>query len=268
LSFRGRETLRFSQLPATEQALNKMSIKPVYDIASGTKLHWYPFEIQKSSKTFTYSSSTVLGKKTTLDGLTNEAYQLTDDIPAKVEKQDTVGGYSFGDDTDLETILYIKPNSAFEITQCFIQAAFAMNISAWTDNGVTFDNVEFEIRLYNGTQATKYNVIANGKQATGHNQLAATGTDVYIFQAQFSGESIIPSDTIGIYLKCNNTQVATNTFQSMLLPFFSFTETDYTKTWYQSGMMSHALPSFNAAAAAFKHELHGWPIDTFGAVAS
>jgi len=260
--FGGRGT---AQLPPTETALNKLSIKPVYDIAGGAKLHWFPFELQKSSQTLTggYAASTILGSTKTLDGVT--AYQITDEIPSFVQKQDTIDGYSFGDDTDLETIFYIRPNSAFEITQCFIQAAFAMNISAYTDNGVTFDDVTFKIRLYDGGNLSSYTTIANGVQATGHNQRTATGADIFIFQAQFSGVSIRPSDTIGIYFKCNNTKVITSTYQSLLLPYFSFTETDFTKTWYQSGMMSHALPSFDSAAPAFKNELQNWPIDDFGA---
>jgi len=266
LSFLGRNaqrTVPLSTIPPSETALSKLSVKPVYDIAGGAKLHWYPFELVKSSKTFTYSSATILSKTKSLDSVTS--YQITDDIPSIIQKIDTVGGFSFGDNTNFEATLYIRPNASFEITQCFIQAAFALNISAFTDNGVTFDNVEYEVRLYEGGNLSRFSIIANDKVTTGHGQLQATGTDIFILQAQFSGESIRASDTIGLYFKCNNTQVATNTFQSLLLPFFSFTETNFTKSWYQSGMMSHALPSFDSAALAIKHELQGYPIDDFGA---
>jgi len=264
LSFVFRERGTGAIIPPTESALNKLSIKPVYDIAAGAKLHWFPFELQKSSAPLTggYAASTILGTTRTLDSIT--AYQITDEIPSFIQSQDTVDGFSFGDNTDLETIMFMQPNSAFEITQCFIQAAFAMNISAFTDNGVTFDDVTYEVRLYNGANLSKYSTVANAAVSTGHNQRVATGADIFILQAQFSGVSIKPSDTIGLYFKCNNTQVATNTFQSMLLPYFSFTETDFTKTWYQSGMMSHTLPSFDGAAPAFKNELQNWPIDDFG----
>ncbi len=266
MSFLGRGSqfqnqLRTSVSPG-ELALNKLSIKPVYDIASGAKLQWWPFDLVKASQTFTYSGATILSKTATLDSVT--AYQIADEMPTKSEKNDTIGGFSFGDNTNFEAILFLKPNSAFEITQCFIQAAFAMNISAFTDNGVTFDSVEYQVRLYNGGATKRYKIIAGGTESTGHNQRTGTGADIYILQAQFSGESIQPTDTIGLYFKCNNTQVITNTFQSLLLPWFSFTETDYTKSWYQSGMMSHVLPSFDNAAPAFKHELQNWPIDDFG----
>jgi len=263
MSFLGRGSQFQNQLaPTFEQRLNKLSVKPVYDIAAGAKLQWWPFELVKASQTFTYSDATILSKTATLDSVV--AYQIADEMPTALQKQNTIGGYSFGDNTDLETILFLKPNSAFEITQCFIQAAFALNISAFTDNGVTFDDIEYQVRLYNGGATSKYKVIAGGTEATGHNQLVAAEADIFILQAQFSGESIQPTDTIGLYFKCNNTQVATNTFQSLLLPWFSFTETDYTKSWYQSGMMSHVLPSFDNAAPAFKHELQNWPIDDFG----
>jgi len=262
MSFRGRGFSQLGQIPPTEQALNRLSIKPVYDIAAGAKLQWFPFELQKSGVTFTYSSATIKGITAALDGITS--YQIGAEIPTIIQKQDTIGGFSFGDDTDLETIMYMKPKSAFEITQCFIQAAFALNISAWTDNGVVFNDVTYEVRLYKGGNLTNFNVIAREVVPTGHASLGAVGTNIFILQAQFSGESIEPSDTIGIYFKCNNTQTATNTYQSLLLPIFAFSETDFTKTFYQSGVMTHMLPSFDAASLAIKHELLNWPIDDFG----
>jgi len=243
--------------------LNRLSVKPVYNIAQGTKDDFFPFELLKDSKTITYSSAIIKGDTKTLDSIVSN--QIAADFPSLVQKQDTIGGYTFGDDTDLETIMFMKNNSAYEVTQCFVQAAFCTYISADTSNGVTFDSIDFEVRKYLGGNLSNYDVIVKENHLTGFSQITDVDIpDIYIFKAQFGGESIDPSDTIGLYFKCNNTQVATNTYQSMLLPYFSYTKTDYTKTWYQSGMASHALPSFDSAAPAFKHELQNWPIDIFG----
>jgi len=241
----------------------KISIKPVYDIAVGSKDSFLPFELSKAMHTFTLSNAVISMPTTILDSIT--AYQIANLIPSLVQKQDTIGGYTFGDDTDLETIFFLKPNASFEITQCFIQAAFATNLSARSSNGVTFDSVEMQVRKYLGTSLENYEVIASVKQNTGFAQQVTTdAADIWIFQAQFSGASIKASDTIGIYFKCNNTKVATCTYQSMMLPLFSFTVTDVTKTWYQSGLANHALPSFDNAAPAFKDAISGYPIDVFG----
>lgn len=247
------------------EALNKLTIKPVYDIAVGQKSLFYPFTVMRASQVLTggYAASTILGNTETLDSITS--YEITSDWPEIVQKQDTIQGYSWGDDTDLEVIFFMRPRYSFEIVNCFIQAAFAMNISAYTDNGVTFDSVDFEVRKYHGNNTTNYDQVLRKNFVTGHNQREATGADIFLLQTSFQSESVDPSDTLGLYFKCNNTKVITSTYQSLMLPWFSWTETDNTKSFYQSGVMSHELPSFDAAALPFKHELQNWPIDIFGA---
>ncbi len=250
--------------PQTERTLNKLSIKPTFDVGADRKPDFYPFNLLKDSSTFTYSNATIKGNTKTLDSLTS--YQITDGAPHLIQKQDTIGGYTFGDDTDLETIFFMKDFKPYEVTQCFVQAAFATNITAYTDNGVTFDSIDFEVRKYLGTNLTKYDTILKSNTLTGFSQMTgADAASVFIFQAQFGGQSIETSDTIGLYFKCNNTKVITNTYQSMLLPLFSFTKTDYTKVFFESGLIGHALPSFDAAQQSLKHELPNYRIDTFGA---
>jgi len=241
----------------------KISIKPVYDVSRGTKDDFLPFEVLKPLHSFTLSSAVIGGNNETLDGI--GAYQIASDIPTIIQKQDTIGGYTFGDDTDLETILFLKTNQSYEVTQCYIQAAFATNLSAWTSNGVTFDSVDFEVRKYLGTNKTNFEVMLRSTFNTGFAQQVGTdAADIFILKAQFSGESIKPQDKIGLYFKCNNTKVATCTYQSMLLPLFSYAVTDVTKPFYQSGMASHALPSFDNAAAAFKNQIANYALDDFG----
>jgi len=241
----------------------KPSIKLTYDIARGTKDDFLPFEPIKALHSFTLSSAVIDGTKDTLDGL--ESYQAASDIPALVQKQDTIAGYTWGDDTQLETIFYIKTNQSYEVTQCFVQAAFALNLSAVSSNGATFDSIDFEVRKYLGGNKTNFEVLLRSTVNTGFAQQTTTdAADIYIFKAQFSGEHISPSDTIGLYFKMNVTKVATCTYQSMLLPLFSYAVLDVTKTFYQSGMASHALPSFDNAAPAIKDQISGYPIDVFG----
>lgn len=241
----------------------RISIKPTYDVARGTKDDFFPFEPIKALSSFTLSSAVIAGDQDTLDSITS--YQVAADIPALVQKQDTIAGYTWGDNTQLETIFFIKTNSSYEVTQCFVQAAFAMNLTAWTDNGATFTSIDFEVRKFLGGNKTNFEVLLRRTVDTGFaEQVGADAADIYIFKAQFSGEHISPSDTIGLYFKCNVSQTATNTYQSMILPLFSYAVLDVTKTFYQSGMASHALPSFDNAAPAFKDQISGYPIDSFG----
>ena len=246
-----------------ETVTPRISIKPTYDVARGTKDDFLPFEPIKALSSFTLSSAVIDGTKDTLDSI--GAFQIASDVPALVQKQDTIAGYTWGNDTELETIFFIKTNQSYEVTQCYVQAAFAMNLTAFTDNGSTFDSIDFEVRKYLGTNKTNFEVMLAATQNTGFAQQVTTdAADIWIFKAQFSGEHISPSDTIGLYFKMNVTQVATNTYQSMLLPLFSYATLDVTKTFYQSGMASHALPSFDNAAPAFKDQISGYPIDSFG----
>jgi len=250
-------------LPRGDPVGQKISIKPVYDVSRGTKDDFLPFEPIKALSTFTLSSAVIDGIKATLDGI--ESYQIASDIPTIIQKQNTIGGYTWGDSTQLETIFYIKTNQSYEVTQCYVQAAFAMNLTAWTDNGSTFTSIEFEVRKYLGGNLTNFEVLLRGVQNTGFAQQVGTdAADIWIFKAQFSGEHISPQDTIGLYFKMNVTKVGTNTYQSMILPLFSYAVTDVTKPFYQSGMASHALPSFDNAAPAFKDQIANYPLDGWG----
>ena len=251
-------------MPPSERALNKLSIKPTYNVSQGTINEFLPFNCPLASTTMTLSSCVIGMPSDTLDSVT--AYKTSSGFPQLIQKQDTVGFYTAGDDTDFERVIFIKNNVAFEVTQCFLQFAVGTVLSAYTSNGVTFDSVEVEVRAYDGNNKTNYTVAAKKKFETGFSQQTGTDAgDIYICQLQFSGASVKSSDTIGVYIKCNNTKVATCTYQSGLLPLFAFTVTDYTKPFFVSGMVTHMLPSFNAAAAAFKHELTNYPVDTFGA---
>jgi len=250
-------------MPHGETVQPRISIKPTYDVARGTKDDFLPFEPIKAMHSFTLSNAVIDGTKDTLDSI--GAFQIASDIPSIVQKQDTIAGYTWGDNTELETIFFMKTNSSYEVTQCYVQAAFAMNLSAVSSNGSTFDSIDFEVRKYLGGNKTNFEVLLRAQVNTGFAQQTTTdAADIYIFKAQFSGEHISPSDTIGLYFKMNITQVATNTYQAMLLPLFSYAILDVTKTFYQSGMASHALPSFDNAAPAFKDQISGYPIDSFG----
>jgi len=248
------------------QNQNKFTIKPVFDIAKGATVDFIPFELPKAMQDLTgnLSGSTILTATRALDTIT--AYQSTSGLPRIWSKQNTIGGFSFGDDTQLETTIFIQPKSSHEITQCFVSAAFAMNISAHTSGNFSFDSLDFEARVYLGGSLTKYETIFKTKAITGHGNLAATGSQIYIFQGQFGGMSMDPKDTLGLYFKMNTT-VDTGTRQELLLPAFSWSVTDTYKFYYQSGMIGHTIPSLNAAAQVFKNQKRGYDIDVFGAAA-
>ena len=118
----------------------KVRIKPVYNISQGTKDDFLPFEPIKALSSFTLSSAVIDGTKDTLD--TIGAFQIASDVPALVQKQDTIAGYTWGNDTELETIFFVKTNQSYEVTQCYVQAAFALNLTAFTDNGSTFNSID------------------------------------------------------------------------------------------------------------------------------
>jgi len=249
------------------QSLSKVSIKPVYNVAQGTNLEFLPFDLGLASSTMTLSTAVITTPTKTLDTITAE--QVTSGFPALVQKQDTVGFYNQGDDTQFERILFIKSNFAYEVTQCFLQFAMGMVLTAWTSNEASFDSIDVEVRVYDGTQTTSYITIAKKTFTTGFaNQVGTDAGDIYIVQMQFSGEHVKSNDTIGIYIKTNVTQVATNTYRVGLLPLFPFTITDYTKPFYQSGLASHTMPSFDAAQQAFKNMKPNYPLDIFGAGAT
>jgi len=264
MSFRGRGFVNATQQETLNQNQNKISIKPVYNVAQPIMPSFQPFEQSLAQKTFTYSSAVVTSPTETLDSLT--AYQIANGFPKVLQKLNTIPLLTNGDDTALETIFYFKPNQNFEITQCFLQFAVGMYLSAWTSNGATFTDLDVEVRVYQGTEKTKYITVAAQKFSTGFSeQGGADAGDVFICQMQFSGVSVSAQDTIGIYIKATVAQDATNTFQCGILPFYSFSPEDVTKSFYESGIVTHAMPSLNASAQAFKHEIQNFPLDSFGA---
>jgi len=250
-------------VPHNNDALNQFSIKPVYDVAHGTNQLWFPFQLPLAYKDLTYSSATMKGLTETLDSVT--AYETTSDMPSTLSKFDTVGMYTFGDDTEMDVMFFIKPRSPFEVTQCFVQAMLGFNVSAWVSGNFNMGAIVMEVLLFHNTQLSSYNSIFKKTFETGHANLGATGLQLFNLQGSFSGESIDPSDKIAIHLKMNTTGSQTDgTFQSGLLPLYAWNITNTEKLFYESGMMSHMLPSLDAAQQTFKHQMSSSPIDIFG----
>jgi len=244
-------------------ALDQLSIKPVYNVSEGTNQLWFPFQTPKAYKDVTYSAGVMKGGTETLD--TIESYETTSDLPSSLSKFDTVGLYTWGDDTDMDVIFYIKPRLPFEVTQCFVQAMFGFNVSAWTSGGFAMGDILMEVLLFHNTELTSYNSIFKKTFATGHAELGATGLQQFLLQGAFSGESIDPSDKIGLHFKMiPGGDLADGTYQSGLFPLYAWNVTNTEKLFYESGMMSHMLPSLDAANQAFKHQMASSPIDIFG----
>lgn len=250
-------------MPRDDNALNQFSIKPIYDVAHGTNQQWFPFQLPLAYKDVTFSNGTMKGLTETLNSVT--AYETTSDLPSTLAKFDTVGMYDFGDDTNMDVIFFVKPKSPFEVTQCFISAMFGMNVSVWTSGNFNMGSILLEILLFHNTELTSYNTIFKRTYETGHADLAATGLQLFNLQGSFSGDSIDTSDKIGMHFKMTTTGSQTDgTFQSGLFPLYPWNITNTEKLWYESGLMSHALPSLDSALQAFKHQLSSSPIDVFG----
>lgn len=241
---------------------NKLSIKPTYNISQGAVIDFVPLDIQRDMVSFNYPSTTVLTNTETLDSITS--YQSTSATNRILTNIDTVSGYSFGDDTQLDFILFVKPFSSFEILQCFINAGFTLNVSAYTSGNFSFDSVQLDVLLFNGTETASTQNVFNTTFTTGHGNLTAAGTQTYIVQAQFGDVSIRPFDKIGFRFRMN-VSVGVGTRQELLLPFYSWSATSGNKKFYESGISTHALPNFDNAAPALKNQMRSFPIDTFGA---
>lgn len=240
----------------------KLSIKPTYNVSQGTINNFVPLDIQKDLVSFNYPDTTILTATETLDGVTS--YQSTDGLSRVLTNLDLISGYSFGDDTQLDFIQFVKPFSSFEVSQCFINAAFTMNVSAYTSGNFSFDSLDLDVLIFDGTNIASSKSAYNQTFVTGHGNLAAVGSQTYILQAQFGGLSVKQSDKIGFRFRMN-TSVGVGTRQELLLPFYSWTPTAGNKKFYESGISTHALPSFNNAQAALKHQVRGFPVDGFGA---
>jgi len=250
-------------VPRDTNALNQFSIKPVYNVAQGTKDNWYAFQTPLAYKDVTYSAGTMKGTTETLDSVTS--YETTADLPSGLSKFDTVGMYNFGDDTNMDVIFFIKPRSPFEVTQCYIQAMFGFNVSVWTSGNFNMGALVLEVLLFHNTETSSYNSIFKKTFETGHVDLAATGLQQFLLQGSFAGDSIDPNDKIGLHFTMNTTGNQTDgTFQSGLFPLYAWNVTNTEKLWYESGMMSHALPSLNSALPAFKNQMGSSPLDVFG----
>jgi len=255
-------SFRFQQAPQPILESGKLSIKPVYNVSQGAITDFVPLEAQLALVSFNYPDTTIAINTETLDSVT--AYQSTSGTNRVLSNIDTISGYSFGDDTQLDYIMFVKPFSSFEITQCFINAAFTLNVSAYTSGDFSMDSIDLDVLSFDGTSTASSKTIFNTRFTTGFGNLTAAGTQTYIMQAQFGGNSIKASDKLGFRFRMN-VSVGVGTRQELLLPFFYWTATAGNKKMYESGISTHMLPSFDAAQAAFKDQLRSFPIDTFGA---
>jgi len=241
---------------------NKLSIKPTYNISQGAIIDFVPLQVQANMRSFNYPDTTVLTATETLNGITS--YQTTNGTNRLYSNIDTISGFDFGEDTQMDFIQFIKPFSSFEITQCFINAGFTMEVSARSAGTYTFTSIDLDVLLFDSTGITSRRTIFNTRFETGHAGLAATGTETYIVQAQFGDVSIRPSDKIGFRFRSNVTE-GTGDYHMLMLPFYYWSPTSGNKIGYESGITTHALPDFDNAAPAIKNQIRSYPIDTFGA---
>jgi len=241
---------------------NKLSIKPTYNISQGAIKDFVPLQVQSDMRSFNYPDTTVLTATETLDSITS--YQTTDATSRLLSNIDTISGFDFGTDTQMDFIQFVKPFASFEILQCFINAGFTMEVSARSAGSFSLDSIQLDVLLFDNTGIASRETVFNTTFITGHAALSAVGTQTYIVQAQFGDVSIRPFDKIGFRFRSNVT-VGTGDYHMLLLPFYYWSPTSGNKIGYESGISTHALPDFDNAAPALINQKRSFPIDTFGA---
>ena len=88
--------------------------------------------------------------------------------------------------------------------------------------------------------------------------------DIFIVSDVVGDLNITKNLPLDIRLQTNNTQVATNTFISGILPMFAWNKQANTKPYSLSGLGIHLNTSFDNAQSVMRDDTKGYFVNKFG----
>lgn len=182
--------------------------------------------ITPSSATFTTNTYSYVDSR----GNTRTLNINDSEVPIVTSSADSIALVNEADDTAFDEEFALKPRRAFELQQVFINLMAGMNVSAYSAGNFVMSAVLIDIFQYSA--GGLYPIVQNLRYATGHSNLAATGTQVTVVRdAPNIGRVILsPNDHIAVRLR-TTVSLGTGTSQQGFCPVFPLNAVATLKDW-------------------------------------
>ena len=230
-------------------------IKPVYDVSN----YGEDITIQLGIDNLTLQSitaSTAAFFKATetvnIDGTATTTFPL-EDMDIVLSDINTFGLAHEGDDTAFNRIYVIEPDMTAFVYKASIKAAFALNVSAFTNGTRDLTDVQFIIKQSINDSMTE--TIDNFSVTATLTALTATGTAIFIIVADrhYNNFKAVKGRPITVQIIVNETS-GTGTRQVGIMPCFPFQAAAIIKPITTSTMSLHIHATLDHAFPIFRDQ--------------
>ena len=228
-------------------------IKPVYDVSNyGTDLTVELGIDNLTSQSITASTAAFFKNTDSinLSGSATTVYPV-EDMDLVLSDVDVFGVIHEGNNTTFDRIYAFEPDMTAMVYKISMKAAFALNVSAFTNGSSDIDSVRVIIKQQVNSELTE-NLDDFVIPAT-LTALTATGTQIFIILADrhYSNFKVQKGRPVTIQIVVNENQSGTNTRQVGLMPCFPFQAAAILKpvttssiTMHIHATLDHAFPIF------------------------
>lgn len=168
---------------------------------------------------------------------TTRTLNITDsDIPILTSSADSIALNNEADDTAFDEEFALKPRRTFELQYIYINICAGMNVSAYSSGNFVMSNVLIDVVQY--TAGSQYPIVTNLNYATGHSNLGATRSQLFIVRdaPNISRRVLSPLDTISVRLR-TTVSLGTGTSQQGFCPVFPYNAVATLKDWSVSSVI-------------------------------
>ena len=241
--------MSFRSQPGFEPAL----IKPTYDVANFGHDNSLPLNcLSGSTVTLTPSSATFVQ-------VLEDSRVPIDQVDQFITNSDEMAMIYPANDTDFDTTYHWDvdmSNQAYVITCNF---AVGMKVSAYTSGNFKISNVQVIIKQVGGGEGD--HVYVNKIIDPGMTNMAATGEQVAIINFSTTVSAKVFDKPLTFQIKVN-TDNATGTYQTGIIPLFCYISPAVPKTWTTSSVLMHIHADLAHAFPIFRDQDNMNMLDT------
>lgn len=164
-------------------------------------------------------------------GRTTRTLNINDsEVPIVTSSADSIALVNEADDTAFDEEFALKPRRAFELQQVHINLCAGLNVSSYDSGNFVMSAVQVDIVQY--TAESNYPIVLNLRYATGHANLAATGTQLMIVKDSPNIARVLlsPNDHISVRVRTTSS-LGTGTSQAGICPIFPLNAVATLKDW-------------------------------------
>ena len=230
--------MSFRSQPGFKPAL----IKPTYDVAN------YGHDIALPLNCLSGSTVTLTPSTATFVQVLEDSRVPIDEVDLFITDSDKMAMIHAGNDTDFDTSWEWTPDMSAQAYQISLNFAVGMKVSAYTSGNFKISDVQVIIKQVGGGEGDF--VYLNKIIDPGMTNMAATGEQVAIINFSTRVSAKVFDKPLTFQIKVN-TDNATGTYQTGIIPLFCYLGAAVPKTWTTSSVLlhihadlAHAFPIF------------------------